>query len=153
MQFAQPQFLLLGLIIIPAAALFLLWARRQQKKALNRLGDPTLIQRLSANINWSGRRWQTLLQLAALSLLIIALARPQWGSEVREIEQEGLQVIVALDRKIAADKCYHRSPWRSYRLAAFFCRGFDRLLKSLNIHTAVNRRQLAFRDYVIPHIV
>ena len=97
MQFAQPQFLLLGLIIIPAAALFLLWARRQQKKALNRLGDPTLIQRLSANINWSGRRWQTLLQLAALSLLIIALARPQWGSEVREIEQEGLQVIVALD--------------------------------------------------------
>ncbi len=28
---------------------------------------------------------------------MIALARPQWGSEVREIEQEGLQVIVALD--------------------------------------------------------
>ncbi len=97
MQFAQPQFLLLGLIVIPAAALFLLWARRQQKKALGRLGDPTLIQRLSANINWSGRRWQTLLQLTALSFLIIALARPQWGSKVREIEQEGLQVIVALD--------------------------------------------------------
>ena len=97
MQFAQPQFLLLGLILIPAAALFLLWAMRQQKKALNRLGDNTLIQRLSANINWSGRRWQTLLQLTALAFLIIALARPQWGSEVREIEQEGLQVIVALD--------------------------------------------------------
>jgi len=97
MQFAQPQFLLLGLILIPAAALFLLWAKRQQKKALNRLGDNTLIRRLSENINWSGRRWQTLLQLAALAFLIIALARPQWGSEVREIEQEGLQVIVALD--------------------------------------------------------
>jgi Ca-activated chloride channel family protein len=97
MQFAQPQFLLLGLILIPAAALFLLWAKRQQKKALNRLGDQTLIQRLTANINWSGRRWQTLLQLTALALLIIALARPQWGSEVREIEQEGLQVVVALD--------------------------------------------------------
>ena len=63
MQFAQPQFLLLGLILIPAAALFLLWAKRQQKKALNRLGDQTLIQRLSANINWRGRRWQTLLLL------------------------------------------------------------------------------------------
>jgi Ca-activated chloride channel family protein len=97
MQFAQPQFLLLGLILIPAAALFLLWAKRQQKKALNRLGDNRLIQRLSANINWSGRRWQTLLQLTALAFLIIALARPQWGSEVREIEQEGLQVVVALD--------------------------------------------------------
>jgi Ca-activated chloride channel family protein len=97
MQFAQPQFLLLGLILIPAAALFLLWAKRQQKKALGRLGDKTLIQRLSANINRSGRRWQTLLQLSALAFLIIALARPQWGSEVREIEQEGLQVIIALD--------------------------------------------------------
>ena len=97
MQFAQPQFLLFGLILIPAAALFLLWTKRQQKKALNRLGDQTLIQRLSANINWSGRRWQTLLQLSALAFLMIALARPQWGSEVREIEQEGLQVIIALD--------------------------------------------------------
>ena len=97
MQFAQPQFLLLGLILLPAAALFLLWAKRQQKKALNRLGDNSLIRRLSANINWSGRRWQTLLLLSALAFLTIALARPQWGSEVREIEQEGLQVIVALD--------------------------------------------------------
>ena len=97
MQFAQPQFLLLGLIILPATALFLLWAKRQQKKALNRLGDQTLIERLSANINWNGRRWQTYLQLLALAFLIIALARPQWGSEVREIEQEGLQVVVALD--------------------------------------------------------
>lgn len=97
MQFAQPQFLLFGLILLPAVGLFLLWAKRQQKKALNRLGDNSLIQRLSANINWSGRRWRTLLQLATLSFLIIALARPQWGSEVREIEQEGLQVMVALD--------------------------------------------------------
>ena len=30
-------------------------------------------------------------------MVMIALARPQWGSEVREIEQEGLQVMVALD--------------------------------------------------------
>jgi Ca-activated chloride channel family protein len=97
MQFAQPQFLLLGLIVLPAATLFLWWAKRQQRKALNRLGDHTLINRLSANINWNGRRWQIILQLAALAFLIIALARPQWGSEVREIEQEGLQVIVALD--------------------------------------------------------
>lgn len=97
MQFAQPQFLLLGLIILPAAALFLWWARSQQKKALARLGDQKLIDKLSANINWTGRRWKTLLQLAALFFLLLALARPQWGSEVREIEQEGLQVIVALD--------------------------------------------------------
>jgi Ca-activated chloride channel family protein len=37
------------------------------------------------------------LRLAALALLIIALSRPQWGSEAQRIPQEGLQVMIALD--------------------------------------------------------
>ena len=97
MQFAQPQFLLIGLILIPAVGIFLLWAKSRQRKALDRLGNKTLIHRLSANINWTGRRWRVGLWLLALTMVMIALARPQWGSEVREIEQEGLQVMVALD--------------------------------------------------------
>jgi Ca-activated chloride channel family protein len=96
MTFANPQFLI-GLLTLPAGILFLIWAGSRQKQALARLGDRKLIERLSANINWRGRRWRAFLQLLALSLLVIALARPQWGSEVREIEQEGLQVMVALD--------------------------------------------------------
>jgi len=97
MQFAQPQFLIIGLILIPVVALFLLWARRKQRNAINRLGNDELITRLSADTNWRGRRWRTFLRLLSLTFLVIALARPQWGSEVREIEQEGLQVMVALD--------------------------------------------------------
>jgi Ca-activated chloride channel family protein len=97
MQFAQPHFLTLGLILIPLVALFMAWARRKQRAAINKLGDDELIARLSANTNWNGRRRRTLLRLLSLALLILALSRPQWGSEVREIEQEGLQVIVALD--------------------------------------------------------
>jgi Ca-activated chloride channel family protein len=97
MQFGQPQFLIIGLILIPVVALFLLWARRKQRKSINALGNDELIARLSADTNWSGRRWRTFLRLLSLTFLVIALARPQWGSEVREIEQEGLQVMVALD--------------------------------------------------------
>ncbi len=97
MQFAQPQFLIIGLVLIPVAALFLYWARRKQRSAINRLGNSALIARLSADTNWRGRRWRTFLRLAALTLLVVALARPQWGSEVREIDQEGLQVMIALD--------------------------------------------------------
>lgn len=96
MIFAKPEFLF-GLLLVPLALLFLAWARARQKQALARLGDERLIQRLVANVNYSGRRWRRGLQLAALGLLVIALARPQWGSEVHEIDQEGLQVIVALD--------------------------------------------------------
>ena len=96
MNFQYPQ-LLVGLLLVPLSALFLLWAAKRQKRDLARLGDKSLIRRLSANINWRGRRWQRALRLVALALFIFALARPQWGREVREIEQEGLQVMVALD--------------------------------------------------------
>lgn len=97
MQFGQPLFLIIGLILIPVVALFLLWARRKQRKAINALGNDELIARLSADTNWRGRRGRTFLRLMSLTFLVIALARPQWGSEVREIEQKGLQVMVALD--------------------------------------------------------
>ncbi len=96
MTFAHPQFLI-ALILVPLSALFLLWAGKQRQQALNRLGDATLIQRLSATVNWRGRRLQAALGLFALAMLIIAIARPQWGSEIQEIDQEGLQVMVALD--------------------------------------------------------
>jgi Ca-activated chloride channel family protein len=96
MIFAKP-FFLLGLLLVPAAGLFLLWVRKQQQHALAKLGDRNLLQRLSANINWRGRHWQMVLQLTALALIIVALAQPQWGSEVHEHQQEGLQVMVALD--------------------------------------------------------
>lgn len=96
MTFANPQFLL-ALLLVPAAGLFLLWAGRQRQAALARLGNPALIQRLSAVVNVRGRRWQAALTLFALAMLIVAIARPQWGSEVQEIDQQGLQVMVALD--------------------------------------------------------
>ena len=96
MTFAQPLFLY-ALILIPIVVLFLVWASRRRAAALARLGQPTLIERLSATVNWRGRRWQSRLWLLTLALLIIALARPQWGSEVQKVEQEGLQVMVALD--------------------------------------------------------
>jgi Ca-activated chloride channel family protein len=97
MTFAKPEFLLLGLILLPIVVLFLLWTAKRRRNALQILGEKKLVDRLSDNINWRGRRWRTGLRVAGLLFLIIALARPQWGSEVREIDQEGLQVMVALD--------------------------------------------------------
>jgi Ca-activated chloride channel family protein len=97
MQFANPQVLLIAALVVPAAALLIIWAHRRQRTALSRLGNSALLRQLTDSVNWRGRRWQAALRLAALSLLFIALARPQWGSESTEVEQEGLQVIVALD--------------------------------------------------------
>jgi Ca-activated chloride channel family protein len=79
------------------AGLFLLWASRRRAADLARLGNPTLVQRLSATVNWRGRRWRDALWLVVLALSIVALARPQWGTVERMVEQEGIEVMVALD--------------------------------------------------------
>ncbi|HSO27138.1 MAG TPA: VWA domain-containing protein [Anaerolineales bacterium] len=96
MTFAKPTFLYL-LALVPLFAVFLVWANNRRKADISRLGDRTLIDRLSAGINWQGRRWRSVLWLLALALIIVSLARPQWGTEVQTVEQEGLQVMVALD--------------------------------------------------------
>ena len=96
MTFAKPTFLYF-LLLVPLFAVFLVWANNRRKADLSRLGDRSLIDRLSAGINWNGRFWRSVLWLLALALIIISLARPQWGTEVQTVQQEGLQVMVALD--------------------------------------------------------
>ena len=96
MTFAKPIFLY-SLILIPLLGTFLWWARRRRQTDLARLGDPGLVQRLSSSVNWRGRRWRDSLWLVVLALLLVALTRPQWGTKTHRVEQEGIQVMVALD--------------------------------------------------------
>jgi Ca-activated chloride channel family protein len=96
MKFAEPRFFycLIPLILL-GITLYIL--NKRHKAAIGRLGTPDLISRLSATVNWRGRRWQTNLWFLALFFLIVALARPQWGSQVEYIERRGVEIMVALD--------------------------------------------------------
>ena len=96
MSFGAPQFLFL-LAAIPVVALFLQWAWRLRAAALGRIGDPVLVERLGLA---AGRRMSSIrlaLWFTGVSLLILSLARPQWGSDIEIVEQRGVQVMVALD--------------------------------------------------------
>lgn len=96
MSFAQPLYLY-ALVLVPLAALFLVWAEQQRRRALARIGQPNLVERLAANVNVRGRWLKYVLWLGALSLMLIALARPQWGETRTSAPQKGVQVMVALD--------------------------------------------------------
>ncbi|MBV7339660.1 VWA domain-containing protein [Chloroflexi bacterium TSY] len=96
MTFGQPLFLW-ALLLVPISMIGLRFAHRQRRAALARLGDSRLLEQLSASVNWRGRRWQGRLWGLALLLMIVALARPQWGSTIQVVEQEGVQLMVALD--------------------------------------------------------
>jgi Ca-activated chloride channel family protein len=77
--------------------MFVLWASKRRQSALAQLGNPRLVQRLSSSVNWRGRRWRTGLWFVVLVMLLLALARPQWGTQVQTVEQQGIEVMVLLD--------------------------------------------------------
>ncbi len=96
MDFAQPTYLTYFIPLLFMGLLLAFLAKRKEA-AIARLGRPELIAKLSATVNWSGRRWKTGLWFIALAFLIIALARPRWGSRVEYIERQGVEIMVALD--------------------------------------------------------
>lgn len=95
MTFEQPIFLL-SLLLLPLVALFIFWTNRRREADLARLGDPALITQLSS-ANPRTRRWKTALWLCALALMLVALARPQWGTQPQLVEQRGVQAMIVLD--------------------------------------------------------
>lgn len=96
MDFAEPVYLICFVPLLALGALLIFLARRKEA-AITRLGAPQLIAKLSATVNRSGRRWQAILWFVALALVIVALARPRWGSQVEVVERQGVEIMLALD--------------------------------------------------------
>ena len=96
MNFARPDALYL-VLLLPIAAAIIVWDMRRRRDTLLRFGNPGLVARLSSAISHRGRRVRLILWMAALSLIIVAMARPVWGSHVETVTQQGSQVMVALD--------------------------------------------------------
>ena len=89
--------LLFGLLLVPALAAFFWGARQARRRALAQFGDLALVQKLSATLSRRARAAKSVLLLLAVALLILALARPQFGTRVETVRSEGQDVMVALD--------------------------------------------------------
>ena len=95
LQFAHPWFLLF-LLLIP----LLVWHHlRRMKEGEGSLRFASTILLEGARPPWTVRAMHVLfgLRLLALSLGVVAFARPQQGVEEEEILTEGIDIIVALD--------------------------------------------------------
>ncbi len=95
-RFEDPQYLwLLSVVVLLAVIHF--FSRRQQKKRLRRFGDPELVKELMPDVS----RWRPALKFwlleAALALLVVMLARPQFGKRVSETVRGGIETVIAID--------------------------------------------------------
>ena len=95
-RFAHIEFLW-GLLIIPLLALFFIWARVARKRALKRFGSLQTITELMPFVSKSRPVFKFFLLMLALAFFIVGAARPQFGSKLKKVQREGIELIIALD--------------------------------------------------------
>ncbi len=86
-----------ALLGVPAAIMLFLWAALQRKRAFGLFGDASLISRLAAVVSTRRRRWKAAIVVLGVLMLAVALAGPRFGTKLREVKREGIDLIVALD--------------------------------------------------------
>lgn len=97
MAFADPRYLILLAVLLPAAALALSIAERRRRAGLERFGESRLLG-LSSALPEPGRRAaRQALALAGLALVFVALARPQLGEKPLVLTRTGRDVLFVLD--------------------------------------------------------
>ena len=92
-QFADPNFLWL-LLLVPLAAML---RGGKGSTAAVRFPATALARQVAAFVRSRPGRVMFSLRLLVLSLLILALARPQWGEHTSEIEASGIDIVLTMD--------------------------------------------------------
>jgi Ca-activated chloride channel homolog len=95
-RFAHIEFLW-GLLIIPLLFLFFIGARFARKRALKRFGNSQTIKELMPFVSKSRPVFKFILLMLALAFFIVGAARPQFGSKLKKVQREGVELIIALD--------------------------------------------------------
>ncbi len=95
-RFEDPIYLYL-LVLIPLLALLRFLMVHQQKKRLRRFGDPELVRVLMPDVSRFRPLVKFSLLMAALALLIVALARPQFGTKISHEKRTGIETVIAMD--------------------------------------------------------
>lgn len=85
------------LVLVPLLAALHWYASRRGRALLDRFGEHDLVRRLRPAVSVAARRWKASLVVAAVALLAVAVARPQFGTRVETVRRQGQDVIVALD--------------------------------------------------------
>jgi Ca-activated chloride channel family protein len=84
-------------IILLVLLLFYFWAAKLRKIALEKFAQKELLAELLSRLDYRKRFLKVGLTLLAISLMLFALMRPQWGFHWEEVKRKGVDILVALD--------------------------------------------------------
>ncbi len=97
MKIAAPQMLWLLLLLVAPLIAFLWWAWRKRQQLITQFISARLLGHLKVGFSPSRQKARLAMIVAAVVLIILALARPQWGVTREEARQRGLDIILAID--------------------------------------------------------
>src|SRR5579863_5294525 len=97
MRFAASKMFWLLLIVVPPLIFFLWWEWRKRQELITQFISPRLLGHLKVGVSPSRQKARLVMIVAAVILIILALARPQWGATKEEAHMSGLDIIVAID--------------------------------------------------------
>ncbi len=95
-RFANAEFLYL-LLIIPALVVLFVYSLRNRRTRLARFGNIALLKGLMPDASTARVKLRFIIFCTALTLLILAIARPQIGSKLREQKSEGIEMMLVVD--------------------------------------------------------
>jgi Ca-activated chloride channel family protein len=101
MRFVHAELLWL-LAALPLLALLGWWNLARRTRALERFAGGELSEaRLGVAVSAHRRAAKQLLLFLALAAVILAAARPQWGSRMEEVNRRGVDVVVVIDTSLS----------------------------------------------------
>lgn len=95
-QFANPHILWL-LLIIPVMVVVLIAISQLRKRNLAKFGNIHILQELMPEISQWRVKTKSALFLTAVAAVIIAAARPQFGSKLKEQKSQGIEMMLVVD--------------------------------------------------------
>ncbi len=95
-RFANPEYLYC-LISLPVMILLFWWAMSRRHKRIAKFGNPEIIRSLMPDFSIGSVRIKFVVYLVALAFMIVALARPQVGSKLREVKSHGVEMMLVVD--------------------------------------------------------
>ena len=89
--------LCLTLLAVPALVALYWLAARNRRRRLARFGRPGILEELMPEVSTGRTAFRFILFCAAVALVILAAARPQFGSKLREEKAQGIEMMLTVD--------------------------------------------------------
>jgi Ca-activated chloride channel homolog len=95
--FEHPNLLWIALAATLGLTAFFWWAWRKRQRLIGQFVRSRLLANLTLGISSARQKARLVLVVGAVAMVLLALARPQWGFDWEEVHQRGLDIMVAID--------------------------------------------------------